>query len=69
MRSVRTSAPAASTAGNSRDVTRMWSRCPLYRQDQPLLGPVRRVIPPIGGLDFSALFVLIALQALTILLR
>jgi uncharacterized protein YggT (Ycf19 family) len=27
------------------------------------------VIPPIGGLDFSALFVLIALQALTILLR
>jgi YggT family protein len=41
----------------------------LERLCQPLLGPVRRVIPPIGGLDFSALFVLIALQALTILLR
>jgi uncharacterized protein YggT (Ycf19 family) len=25
---------------------------------------VRRVIPPLGGLDLSALFVLIALQAL-----
>lgn len=41
----------------------------LERLCQPLLGPVRRLIPPIGGLDFSALFVLIALQALTILLR
>jgi YggT family protein len=36
---------------------------------EPLLAPVRRVIPPIGGLDLSALFVLIALQALLILLR
>jgi len=26
-------------------------------------------VPPIGGLDFSALFVLIGLQALQILLR
>lgn len=36
---------------------------------EPLLQPVRRVIPPLGGLDFSALFVLIGLQALQILLR
>lgn len=36
---------------------------------EPVLAPVRRVIPPIGGLDLSALFVLIALQALLILLR
>lgn len=36
---------------------------------EPLLSPVRRVIPPIGGLDLSALFVLIGLQALLILLR
>jgi YggT family protein len=36
---------------------------------EPLLAPVRRVIPPIGGLDLSALFVLIGLQALLILLR
>ena len=32
----------------------------------PLLRPVRRVIPPIAGLDLSALFVIIGLQALYI---
>jgi YggT family protein len=31
---------------------------------EPLLRPVRRVIPPIGGLDLSPLFVIIGLQAL-----
>jgi YggT family protein len=36
---------------------------------EPLLRPFRRLLPPIGGLDFSALFVLIGLQALQILLR
>ena len=36
---------------------------------EPLLRPVRRVIPAIGGFDLSALFVLIALQAVQILLR
>lgn len=41
----------------------------LARICEPLLGPVRRVVPPIGGLDFSALFVLIGLQALLILLH
>ncbi|HEX7373578.1 MAG TPA: YggT family protein [Steroidobacteraceae bacterium] len=40
----------------------------LARICEPLLTPVRRVIPPLGGLDLSALFVLIALQALQILL-
>lgn len=35
---------------------------------EPLLKPVRRFIPPIGGLDLSALFTLIAIQALTMLL-
>lgn len=34
----------------------------------PLLRPVRRVIPPLGGLDLSALFLIIALQALVILI-
>lgn len=34
----------------------------------PLLGPVRRLIPPLGGLDLSPLFVLIGLQVLVILL-
>lgn len=33
---------------------------------EPLLAPVRRVIPPLGGIDCSALFVIIALQALYI---
>ena len=41
----------------------------LSRLCEPLLAPVRRVIPPLGGLDLSALFVLIALQAVQILLR
>jgi YggT family protein len=35
---------------------------------EPLLRPVRRVIPPLGGLDLSALFLIIALQALVILI-
>jgi YggT family protein len=41
----------------------------LDRICEPLLRPLRRIIPPIAGLDFSALFVLIGLQALQILLR
>lgn len=41
----------------------------LSRLCEPLLGPVRRIVPPIGGLDLSALLVLIALQALQIALR
>jgi YggT family protein len=35
---------------------------------EPLLRPVRRVIPPFGGVDLSALFLIIALQALVILI-
>lgn len=35
----------------------------------PVLRPVRRLVPPIGGLDLSPLFVLIGLQALLILFR
>ncbi|MEJ2515402.1 MAG: YggT family protein [Gammaproteobacteria bacterium] len=34
---------------------------------EPVLAPVRRFIPPIGGLDLSPLFVLIGLQALLLL--
>jgi YggT family protein len=36
---------------------------------EPILAPVRKAIPPLGGLDLSSLFVLIGLQALLILLR
>jgi len=38
------------------------------RLSEPLLAPVRRFIPPIGGLDLSALFVIIGLQALMLLI-
>jgi YggT family protein len=36
---------------------------------EPLLRPVRRVLPPLGGLDFSPLVVILGLQAIKILLR
>jgi YggT family protein len=41
----------------------------LGRLVEPLLAPFRRIIPPLGGLDLSALFLMIALQAVLILLR
>jgi YggT family protein len=41
----------------------------LDRLCEPLLAPVRRVLPPVAGLDFSPLIVLIGLQALQILLH
>jgi YggT family protein len=36
---------------------------------EPILKPVRRVIPPIGQIDFSVLWVSIAIGALLVLLR
>jgi YggT family protein len=35
---------------------------------EPLLRPIRRIIPPIAGLDLSAMFLMIGLQALVILI-
>lgn len=35
----------------------------------PVLNPLRRLIPPIGGLDLSPLWAIIAIQALLLLLR
>ena len=40
----------------------------LHQLNEPLLRPARRVIPPLGGLDLSPLFVLIALQFCRLLL-
>lgn len=40
----------------------------VYRLNEPLIRPVRRLIPPLGGLDLSPLVVLIALQLGKILL-
>ena len=36
----------------------------LYKVTEPVLGPVRRVLPPMGGLDLSPMLVLILLQVL-----
>ena len=40
----------------------------LYRITEPVLGPVRRVLPPIGGggmaIDFSPIIVLVVIQVL-----
>ncbi len=36
---------------------------------EPVLRPIRRVIPPFGGLDLAPLWAGIAIQALLILLR
>ena len=40
----------------------------LISLTEPLIRPVRRLIPPIGGLDLAPLFVLIGLQALIVAL-
>lgn len=39
----------------------------LYRLSEPLMRPVRRVIPPISGFDLSPIPVLIGLKLLTII--
>jgi YggT family protein len=36
----------------------------LYRVTEPVLAPIRRVLPPMGGLDLSPLVVIIAIQIL-----
>lgn len=41
----------------------------LHQLNAPLLRPARRMLPPLGGLDLSPLFVLIALQFGRLLLR
>jgi len=40
----------------------------LAELNEPLLGPVRRLLPPMGGLDLSPLLVLILLQAVRLAL-
>ncbi|WP_416307607.1 YggT family protein [Neptunicella sp. SCSIO 80796] len=40
----------------------------LAQLTEPMLAPIRRIIPPIGGLDLSILFLIIALQFAQILL-
>jgi YggT family protein len=37
----------------------------LDRVTEPLLGPIRKALPPIGGIDFAPLVLLIGLSLLT----
>lgn len=36
----------------------------VYRLTEPVLAPIRRVLPSLGGLDFSPMVLLIALRVL-----
>ena len=40
----------------------------VYGLTEPILGPIRNALPPIGGLDFSPMVLLVALQLLKDLL-
>ena len=40
----------------------------VYSLTEPVLAPIRRLLPVMGGLDFSPMVVLLALQALRRLL-
>jgi YggT family protein len=37
----------------------------IYTVTEPVLGPVRRTLPAFGGLDFSPIVVILALQLLS----
>ena len=37
----------------------------IYQATEPLLAPIRRVLPPTGGIDWSPLILLLVLGALT----
>ncbi|NHB77887.1 YggT family protein [Rhodobacter calidifons] len=41
----------------------------LSRLLEPLYAPIRRILPPMGGIDLSPLVVLIGIYALEIILR
>ncbi|HEX2797157.1 MAG TPA: YggT family protein, partial [Immundisolibacter sp.] len=40
----------------------------LEQLTEPLLAPLRRIIPPLGGMDFSVLVALVVVQLVNILL-
>ena len=48
-------------------VAQIWDG--LSRLLEPLFAPVRRILPPMGGLDLAPLVVLIAVYALQIVLQ
>jgi YggT family protein len=36
----------------------------VYNLTEPAIAPIRRVVPPMGGLDFSPMILLLALRLL-----
>ena len=50
-------------------IARAGTHCSKWDMLEPLYGPVRRVLPAMGGLDLAPLVVLIAVYALQIILR
>ena len=54
-------------------VVMSWMRLPLsnpiakfvHTLTEPALAPIRRLVPPVGGLDFSPMVLLIGLQLLS----
>ncbi len=40
----------------------------LHRLTEPLLGPIRRLLPDLGGIDISPIFLLLGLQFLQYLI-
>ncbi|RDV29038.1 YggT family protein [Alteromonas aestuariivivens] len=41
----------------------------LYQLTEPFLAPIRKILPPLGGLDLSVLVAIIALQFIQLLLQ
>ncbi|MGB7205460.1 MAG: YggT family protein [Anderseniella sp.] len=54
---------AFNVLNNSNDVVRQINYT-LHRLSEPLLGPIRRVLPNIGGIDLSPLVLLLGLMFL-----
>lgn len=48
-------------------VNQIWSM--TQRLTDPLLAPIRRIVPPIGGLDLSPIVLILGLQFIEIALR
>lgn len=50
-----------------------WMRLPMsnpiaqltYTLTEPVLAPIRKLVPPVGGLDFSPMILLVGLQLLS----
>lgn len=36
----------------------------VWQLTEPVMGPVRKIIPPMGGMDFSPIFIFIAIQVI-----